>query len=622
MERKTGLRATPPLQPVALCYIRQSFTRDPNDMNSPERQRANIQAVCDREGWTPVWFIDAEGHKSGRYESNRPEWLRLKQHLSDPGVIAVVANDLARLHRKAWRVGRLVDDELEPHHIRLVLAAPGRDLDTSTPVGRMVLMLYAMNDEAYSQDISVRTKDNIAYRKSQGKTIGMPPFGTVRGKEGYLIPTTEGVWLLPDGHYQAGKADDSPAPEGAIWHGYFECAKRILELYAEDAMGRDRIAYRIHQEGWVFRDRKGQPRPITKDDIRRVTSAWREYAGITSKGRGRDHNASLIENPTAVLYDTGRAVFDLKLLHRVATVEENRSETTRPRGSVQKAHPFALARLLYCAHCEREAVLRGNPKIRSRLSGHDARGQLRYRHAEGVTCGSTARSLPIEVIEREFRLLIEQLTLREESFAMLVEMAIQSEHGHMGNQDDLEREKTLAIAKCRRRIDAAKAVFLDGDMPREEYAKIKEDNERQIAHWQARTTETEKMGIELRMVMNFVNQILEVWDSSPDEDRQQMAHMLFETIVYDLDRRQITDFRLKAWADRYLVLRTELYGNAEETAISGENEDQRNAGLKESTEFCSIGSSTSQNGAELKDDTDFCSIGDSNPCFSLERATS
>jgi hypothetical protein len=50
---------------VALCYIRQSYTRDANDTNSPQRQRANIQAVCDRYGWTPEWYVDAEGHKSG-----------------------------------------------------------------------------------------------------------------------------------------------------------------------------------------------------------------------------------------------------------------------------------------------------------------------------------------------------------------------------------------------------------------------------------------------------------------------------------------------------------------------------------------------------------------------------
>ena len=31
---------------IALCYVRQSFTRDEDDKDSPERQRANIERVC------------------------------------------------------------------------------------------------------------------------------------------------------------------------------------------------------------------------------------------------------------------------------------------------------------------------------------------------------------------------------------------------------------------------------------------------------------------------------------------------------------------------------------------------------------------------------------------------
>lgn len=32
---------------IALCYVRLSWTKDETDANSPERQRANIQLVCD-----------------------------------------------------------------------------------------------------------------------------------------------------------------------------------------------------------------------------------------------------------------------------------------------------------------------------------------------------------------------------------------------------------------------------------------------------------------------------------------------------------------------------------------------------------------------------------------------
>jgi DNA invertase Pin-like site-specific DNA recombinase len=189
---------------VALCYVHQSYTRNAADIDSPERQRANIEAVCKAKGWIAEWYQDAEGHKSGTKEKNRPGWLALQERMSDPGVVAVVANDLARLHRKGWRVGRLVD-MLEEKGVFLVLAAPGRDLDLSKAQDRIAIQIIAMMDEWYAYDISQRQKDNVAHRRKLGKTVGIPPFGTRRGPDGYLVPSPYGAWLLPDGRHVSGQ---------------------------------------------------------------------------------------------------------------------------------------------------------------------------------------------------------------------------------------------------------------------------------------------------------------------------------------------------------------------------------------------------------------------------------
>lgn len=133
---------------VALAYVRQSFTRDASDKDSPERQRANIEAALARKGWDIEWYEDTDGHKSGRYESNRPGWLALKARLGDPDVAALVTNEMSRLHRKGWRVGDLID-HLERNDVALVLAAPNREVDTSTPLGRLFLQFGAIIDEYY-----------------------------------------------------------------------------------------------------------------------------------------------------------------------------------------------------------------------------------------------------------------------------------------------------------------------------------------------------------------------------------------------------------------------------------------------------------------------------------------
>lgn len=105
--------------------------------------------------------------------------------------------------------------------------------------------------------------------------MGMPPFGTLRNEQGYLDPSPYGAWLLPDGRYVAGEVEQDPPEPGALWRGYHDYARCILDLYAEDGLGIERIAYQVTDEGWVFRDRKGRPRAITRDDIRRVVSNWR-----------------------------------------------------------------------------------------------------------------------------------------------------------------------------------------------------------------------------------------------------------------------------------------------------------------------------------------------------------
>ena len=238
---------------IALCYVRQSWTRNPDDMDSPERQRSNIQAICDAHGWKAKWFTDAEGHKTGTKVSNRPGWLALEAHLSDPDVVAIVANDLARLHRKGWRIGNLLDF-VDEHDVKLVLAAPGKQMDFSTPQGRALAQMSAIFDEWYAIDISQRVKDMIAFRKRNGKSVGLPPFGTVRNEEGYLIRSSEGAWLLPDGKLVKGTEDKQP-DEGALWRGYYETAHHILKLYAQNKMGINSIAYRMQIR------RLGIPRP-------------------------------------------------------------------------------------------------------------------------------------------------------------------------------------------------------------------------------------------------------------------------------------------------------------------------------------------------------------------------
>jgi DNA invertase Pin-like site-specific DNA recombinase len=594
-------KVSPVRRTVALCYIRQSLTRklrdDTNpdqvktylDMDSPERQHDNIERLCQEKGWTPEWYQDTEGHKSGTKEHNRPGWLALQERLKAPDIVAVVANDLARLHRKGWRIGRLVD-MLEELGVFLVLAAPGRELDLSKPQDRIAIQIIAMVDEWYAIDARLRLIDSVRHRHRKGITVGMPPFGTWRDEDGYLIPSPNGAWLLPDGTHVAGKVGEEPPQPAATWRGYFACAEQMLTLYALNKYGQDRTARKMNEEGWAFRDRNGQPRPIGKEDVRRVVSNWREYAGLVSGGRAKDKFAARIEDPLTALQNTGHNVMPIELVRQVAQVQLERSYTTNRVSPKKEADDYLLSGVLFCAHCAQDAREKQNPKLRVPLTGHRSNSTVpRYRHKEGYPCRAKNRSVTRKEVEADFGRLLGLLTIDESKIPLLVELKALSKREDIRdpNAPDPEEEKRIAIAKCRKRIDNAKTLCMAGDLDADEYLRIKEQNDQEIAHWEARTDELEQAALEFAMCVQTIQKLRLLWEISPDEDKQGMVGMLFEYVEYDLDTHRIVDFRLKPWADNFLIVRTALY-EKENPRVSGDGKDGESDGsepLSDTTVF-------------------------------------
>src|SRR5258708_4433112 len=137
-------------------YIRQSFTQNEDDTASPDRQRTNILEAAKRYDLVPVkFFEDATGHRSGASTKNRPQWCELEALIKDGKVSVLIANDLSRMHRNGWRVGQLIE-WLREHHTRLILAAPGREVDVESLMGLVLVHFIALIDEYYVPDASLR----------------------------------------------------------------------------------------------------------------------------------------------------------------------------------------------------------------------------------------------------------------------------------------------------------------------------------------------------------------------------------------------------------------------------------------------------------------------------------
>jgi DNA invertase Pin-like site-specific DNA recombinase len=537
---------------VAVGYVRQSFTRHGKDVDSPERQRANIEAVAHLYGFDLELYEDAEGHKSGYTEKDCPGWHRAEARLSDPDVAALIANDLARVHRKGWRIGKLIDF-LEERNVRLILAAPGRQVDLSTPFGRIIVMFFAMCDEWYVLDASQRQLDSIAHRRKQGQTIGLPCLGVIRNTDGYYVPTQEGAWLLRDGRHMPGEIGETAPEEGAIWRGYFDCAERLLNLYAENRAGYDAIANRMNEEGWAFRDRNGRPRPFNREDVRRVVSQWPGYAGLNPAGHAKAQPRRSVAEIDDMLQQARRNVFPLALLRAVALVRLARSGRTRTTGAPKSAYPYALTGLLRCAHCEEQAIRLNDPALQSFINGAAKKGQARYRYTEGRKCPARTRSLPREAVEEELEALLARFVLRPDALSVALDLAARADFApNPATMIDSEAQRRRAVQRCQQRIKNAAYRLDNGDIDQVEYERRVNQSREEMVRLEAAPVESAAAALRLLDCVQSLANFAGIWEMASPARRQTVTRLLFEEVIFDLDAHRITGYKLTQWAQCFL----------------------------------------------------------------------
>jgi hypothetical protein len=190
---------------------------------------------------------------------------------------------------------------------------------------------------------------------------------------------------------------------------------------------------------------------------------------------------------------------------------------------------------------------------RSRLNG-GSREQKHYVHRAGIYCGRTKRQVSREFLEVEFLKLIRLMTVEPILLETMITFATETS-STFHDDKDIETQRTTAIAKCKRRLEAVRHLYEDGEISREEYLKRKEQNEQEISHWQLYTTQTQHMVSEIVLCVEALSKLSQLWEVSSNEDRNRMAHQLFDYVVFDLDSRRIVDFKVKAWAEHFIVVR-------------------------------------------------------------------
>ena len=140
------------------------------------------------------------------------------------------------------------------------------------------------------------------------------------------------------------------------------------------------------------------------------------------------------------------------------------------------------------------------------------------------------------------------LTLKPEAHQLMQEAAMGAD-GDATDAQDLEREKRAAIAVLKQQLANLLDLYKNAVISAEGYYPDKDDRDRQIVFWEARTTDMQKKAVELGRVMAAFSRVAQMWASADSDGRTGLARGLFQYLVLNLDKQQIVDFRLHPWSE-------------------------------------------------------------------------
>ncbi len=467
--------------PVALGYIRRSAIQRGERTDSPEKQLAAIQSICDAHGWTLELYQDAEEgrHFSGRSEAGRPAWQRLKRQLRRPEVRAVVVASLDRLSRSPKDFFIFLDD-LRRHEIDLISAK--ESFDTTTAIGRAFLAILMVIASLESDMASERVTATIEHRQRQGYYWGNVPYGYLRRNGRDLVP------------------DPEAAPVVA----------RIYDAYATGVRAYQSIADELNAAGHRMKH-LGRTYRFTANSVRFILLFHWIYRGYLVDGGSQTAHAEHDEDHPPANVTQGR--------HPPLISLEQARAALRVRAARRNDHPktadcrvHLLSGLLYCGHC-------GEP-LMGRTSNNGWKEYTYYVHRRRC---SMAGYVPAEPLDRQVLDYVARLTLPDaaELAADLVAIGEPADPAPIADPDGARR------ARCERRLANLRDLFADAELDRDEYVRRRAEVLAELVALDAGAAPRPTLA-DLRALVVHVGERIRS-DDDPAEQRQALR-ILFERL--------------------------------------------------------------------------------------------
>ncbi|MBQ7975772.1 MAG: recombinase family protein, partial [Clostridia bacterium] len=202
---------------TASLYLRLS--RDDNlegESYSIGNQKKLLTKVAKEKGYTNLLIYIDDGISG--VTMNRPDYIRMIEDFENNKSSALFVKDLSRIGRNYIEVGKLTEEFLPEHDIRLV--AVSDNIDTQEGENELAPIKNLFN-EWYARDISKKRRISNKIKGNSGEPLSSPHYGYMKN------PDDKKTWLIDE--------------EAAI------VVRRAFNMYMQD-YGTEQIAVIFEQD--------------------------------------------------------------------------------------------------------------------------------------------------------------------------------------------------------------------------------------------------------------------------------------------------------------------------------------------------------------------------------------
>lgn len=178
------------MEKIAAIYIRVSTDSQVEEGYSIDAQKEQLAAYCISKQIKEYRFYIDGGWSGSNIE--RPEMQRLIKDVKDNKISHVIVYKLDRLSRSQKDTLYLIEDVFNPHGVDFV--SLNESMDTSTPMGRLMLGILSAFAQLERENIRLRTRMGMKERVKSGLWMGggRIPFGYDYDKTiGTLVPNKD-----------------------------------------------------------------------------------------------------------------------------------------------------------------------------------------------------------------------------------------------------------------------------------------------------------------------------------------------------------------------------------------------------------------------------------------------